>query len=205
MAKPFALAWTLNDENEFGVPVLPVYLTLQEMGLVILGCIFSYVAAAPVIGTGLANFAFMLVATLSLTSWMTKHKNGRPASWLWDLRLGFGLLPQQRGLLKGGGGVRWLSMHHVARPSVFLTGMSKAGEDLTMSAPWLIDFAPAVDWAPLLVPRRRRAYHAAAAPAPAWFAVADGFARVVNPRIPVTVTWTIQPAGDATSAGGSAA
>ncbi|HYE08259.1 MAG TPA: hypothetical protein VEL07_22285 [Planctomycetota bacterium] len=202
MAKSFELAWTLNDENEFGVPVLPIYLTMQEMGLVILGCIFSYVAAAPVIGTGLANFAFMLVATLTLVSWMSKHKNGKPASWLWDLRLGFGLLPLGRGLIKGGKGVRWLSMHHVAQPSVFLTGETTVGEDLTMSAPWMQQLVPAVDWPPLIVPRRRRGYRRDPSPAPAWFRAANGFGRVVNPRIPLTVTWTL--AADRDPPGGEA-
>ncbi len=193
MAKPFELPWTLNDENEFGIPMLPWYVTNQEMGLAVLGTIFTYIICSPVLGTGLINFAAMAVSGVVIMHSMMRYKNGKPASWLWDLRLALGMFPLQRGLLKVTRHVRWLSQHHLARPSPFLTGVGKVGEDLTISAPWMVVLPPVTNWAPCFPPRRRRVFSAKAAPAPIWFQVANGFANVVNPRIPVTVTWELKP------------
>jgi hypothetical protein len=119
------------------------------------------------------------------------YKKGRPSSWLWDLRMGLGLLPEARGLMRARRGVRWLQAQHLARVSVFLAGSARAGDDLTVSAPWMGYLPPLVAYQPLVPPRRRRRWSQESARAPAWFHGANGFERIVEPRIGLTCRWDI--------------
>jgi hypothetical protein len=196
MATAFTVPWTLNDENEFSLPVLPWYFTNQELGLVILGTMCSYVLCAPILGTGILNFAIMLVAGVALVVWMMRYKKDKPASWLWDLKLALGLLPEGRGLVGARRGVRVLALHHVARPSVFLSGASQSGEDLSVSAPWLTQLPPVVAWRPLITPRRRRAWGGQSVPAPVWCAPRDALRVVVAAPMPVSYRWVEDQPGE---------
>jgi hypothetical protein len=193
MATAFEIPWTLNDENEFSLPVLPWYFTNQELGVAILGTMASYLVMAPVLGMGIINFIAMLVVGAVIMHWITSYKKGRPASWLWDLRLAIRMIPEQRGLLRATAGVRWLSAQHVARPAVFVSGATRAGEDLTISAPWMARLPPLIDLPLVLPPRRRRVWSRTPAVAPPWFAGANGFEKVITPKIPVSCTWTLVP------------
>jgi hypothetical protein len=85
--------------------------------------------------------------------------------------------------------VRWLSLTHVARPSVFLAGATSPGDDLSVSLPWLGRMAPGVDWPRLWVPRRRRHWQAVAVPAPQWHQPLDPWHLPAPGTIPVSCRW----------------
>jgi conjugative transfer region protein (TIGR03750 family) len=196
MAKPFEVPWTMNDEDESGFGMW--YLTRSEFGLALLSVIIWYMLFLPLfIALHGWKYANLLHGTLSIIcvlwfiTWMTNYKRGKPTSWLWDALLALGTLPEQRGLMKNRRGIRWLSMLHLAKPSVFVAGAKKAGEDLTISAAWMTIMPPIVEWAPLILPRRRRLFSDKPSPAPVWFYGANGFADVVNARIPVTVEYIV--------------
>ena len=192
MAKPFIIPWTINDENEFSLPVLPWYFTNQELGVIILGTILSYLVCAPVLGTGLVNVAVMALNGLVLLQYLMRYKKGKPASWLWDLKLALGLLPESRALFRSTRAVRWLSLTHVARPSVYLAGAKRPGEDLSVNLPWLTRMAPGVEWPVLMVPRRRRRWQSVAIIAPQWHRPLDTWHQPVARMIPVSCRWVME-------------
>jgi hypothetical protein len=191
MGSSFAVPWTLNDENEFGVGMLPWYFTNPEMKLAVMAVIVFYLIYMPMLGTRLWTIIAALLTTMLFVSWMMGYKKKRHSSWLWDLRLACAILPQQRGMMRSRRGVRWLSAHHVARPSVFLSGASAVGADLSVSAPWMLQLPSAVAWRPLMVPRRERVYERRMSAAPIWFLDANGFIGSQRPRIPIQVTYVL--------------
>jgi hypothetical protein len=190
LAMPFEVPATINDENEWAFPGLPFYVTDKEFGVIALFAFSGYLAVFPILNGNLFNticaILFLIVGAAVVKRQKTKHPAGWP--WLWDWMLDHGLRPK-RGLMKPERGIIRLSMHHIAQPSLFLTGASRPGIDLTVGAPWQATIPPIVTPAPMVPRRRRRIYTKDPSPAPPWFAHAQGFKDVVDPKFPFTVTW----------------
>lgn len=192
---PFQIPSTINDENEWSLPGLPFYVTNKEFSLIFVAATMSYVGAYPIVGGSLLNLAVAAIAFMIGAALVKREKKKHPAGWpwLWDKMLTLGLRPQ-RGLIKYSKSLVWLSMHHVPRPALFLTGASQSGSDLTVSAPWQLITPPATQPARMVPPRRRRVYDPRTpSPAPPWFAHADGYRDVVEPTIPISIRWEVSP------------
>lgn len=195
---PFRLPRTLNDVNEFGMNPIPFYVTGQEVSIVFTIAVMGYVGSYPVLEGNvfgmLTGLIFGIFGIFLVKGQKKKHPPGWP--WFWDLRLASGLMSGTQGLYSRRfwePKVIWFSMHHIPQPSLYLTGQSKPGGDLTVASPQQQGLAPLVAPSLLVPPRRRRVYQDKPSAAPSWFAHADGFKDTVNPTIPITVVWARVP------------
>lgn len=187
---PFEVPATINDENEWAFPGLPFYVTDKEFGLIIMFAFTGYLATYPIFTGNVFGVALTIICAIAGAALVKKQKSKHPAGWpwLWDWMLDHGLRPK-RGLMKPQSGILRISMHHIAQPSLFLTGSTRPGADLTVAAAWQANIPPIVTPSPMVPRRRRRVYTKERSPAPPWFAHAQGFKDAVNPTLPYTVTW----------------
>ena len=187
---PFQIPHTINDENEWSLPILPFYVTGKEFALIAAGAGLGYLVGYPIFDGNLINLAIAVIIGLIGAAMVKAQKKKHPPGWpwLWDFLLAHGLRGK-RGLMKPSKKIVWFSMHHNPAPAGFLTGATKPGIDLTVSAPWQLITPPATIPASMVPPRRRRTYVDKPSPAPPWFAHAQGFSGVVSPTIPVTIRW----------------
>jgi hypothetical protein len=164
----FPAPWTICDDNEFGIPLLPVYVTVRELGLIFLAIVATYGLTFAFFGDLLTLVAVLGVGVAAALG-ISKYKATRPASWLWDLLLGLGTMPTRKGLVQPRRGVMWLSKHHLPGPAPFLSGSRKPGQDLSASTPIATLLPPGTLIQPVLRPRVRRVLQRRAGPIPAWW------------------------------------
>ena len=194
----FRVPRTLNDINEFGLNPIPFYVTGKEVTILLAGALVGYVGSYPFLEGNVfgvvCGIVGCIVGMLFVKGQKKKHPPGWP--WIWDLQLASGLMSPTKGLYSRRAWepkIIWISMHHIPQPSPYLTGQTKAGTDLTVASPEQQALPPLTAPSFLVPPRRRRVYVDKPSPAPAWFAHAYGFKDIVNPTIPITVTWAKVP------------
>lgn len=161
---------SLTEENEFAVPLTKLYLTISEVSLALLVGLPIFLLAAVISGgINLASMATLFVYFYIAAIAMESLRKNRPASWIWDLRYQYGMVPEQRGWMRclPSSPRRIIYPHHVCGIHAFL-GQKKLGDRLACGTYAMTLFPPGagpdpevhlLSMKPVVLPRAHKRIH----------------------------------------------
>jgi hypothetical protein len=185
---------TLSDNNEFQMPPLPVYLTLKEFiacGITLpIFYILSGIFFGAMPGSGLIQAVVTLIGCGLACVHMSRIKQGKPQSWLWDIMYSMGMEKITRGMMKYENKLYWIYAFPIPRPSPYISGGRKPGRELTIHQPWQVYSPPVNIPFRIMKPRTRVRIEVGRgnSVAPEFMHGSVGWERTVSPTIPVR--WT---------------